>query len=153
MRKTIRLEQPTLLIEQIYIICRRTKIKTNWKFDCCCSRCTDKTELETYIDAVLCMRCKKSKTLENGAVDTNIADSITEESKSPEQDKSNPTVANIGDAPYMLPKDPLDYNGQWACNQCDGEVGGFTIYSLVKELQAEVETIKGKVYHITRLIR
>ena len=99
------------------------------------------------------MRCKKSKTLENGAVDTNIADSITEESKSPEQDKSNRTLANIGDAPYMLPKDPLDYNGQWACNQCDGEVGGFTIYSLVKELQAEVETIKGKVYHITRLIR
>ena len=99
------------------------------------------------------MRCKKSKTLENGAVDTNVTDSMTVESKSPEKDKSTPMVASIGDEPYMLPKDPLDYNGQWACNQCDGEVGGFTIYSLVKELQAEVETIKGKVYYIKRLIK
>ena len=97
------------------------------------------------------MRCKKSKTLENGAVDTNVTDSMTVGSKSPEKDESNPKVPSIGDEPYMLPKDPLDYNGQWACNQCDGEVGGFTIYSLVKELQAEVETIKGKVYHIKNL--
>ena len=99
------------------------------------------------------MRCKKSKTLENGAVDTNVTDSMTVGSKSPEKDESNPKVPSIGDEPYMLPKDPLDYNGQWACNQCDGEVGGFTIYSLVKELQAEVETIKGKVYPIKRLIK
>ena len=98
------------------------------------------------------MRCKKSKTLENGAVDTNVTDSMTVGSKSPEKDESNPKVPSIGDEPYMLPKDPLDYNGQWACNQCDGEVGGFTIYSLVKELQAEVETIKGKVYYIKRPI-
>ena len=47
--------------------------------------------------------------------------------------------------PFMLPKDPLEYYGQWVCNTCDGEVDGFTIYSLVRELQAEVETIKGKI--------
>ena len=99
------------------------------------------------------MRCKKSRTLENGVVDTNITDSMTVESKYPEPDKSNSLVKSIEDEAYMLPKDPLDYDGQWACNQCDGEVGGFTIYSLVKELQAEVETIKGKVYYIERLIK
>ena len=150
MKKTLDLSN--FLDRNKSIICRRTKIKTNWKFDCCCSRCTDKTELETYIDAVLCMRCKKSRPLENGVVDTNITDSMTVESKYPEPDKSNSMVKSIGDEAYMLPKDPLDYNGQWACNQCNGEVGGFTIYSLVKELQAEVETIKGKVYYIKRPI-
>ena len=57
-----------------------------------------------------------------------------------------PNGCNLStEKPFMLPKDPLEYFGQWVCNTCDGEVDGFTIYSLVRELQAEVETIKGKI--------
>ena len=50
---------------------------------------------------------------------------------------------NTEHEPYMLPKDPLEYDGQWVCNHCNGEVDGFTVYSLVRGLQAEVEAIKG----------
>ena len=52
--------------------------------------------------------------------------------------------SNGEDEPYMLPKDSLDHHGQWVCNNCNEEVNGFTIYSCVKELMAEVEAIKGK---------
>ena len=52
-------------------------------------------------------------------------------------------VYNDRDEPYMLPKDPLEYQGQWICNHCEREVDGFTILSLVRGLQAEVEATKG----------
>ena len=52
-------------------------------------------------------------------------------------------VYNDRDEPYMLPKDPLVYQGQWICNHCEREVDGFTILSLVRGLQAEVEATKG----------
>ena len=95
-----------------------------------------------------CRKLGKERNVENGTSDTLISpgkerehkidDNIHNENKFP--DGYNSTKAQ----PFMLPKDPLEYYGPWICNTCDGEVDGFTIYSLVRELQAEVETIKGK---------
>ena len=98
------------------------------------------------------MKCKRSeqeRTVVNGT-----SDELTNIDKEGEQtlddnidNKINvPNGCNPStDKPFMLPKDPLEYYGQWICNTCDGEVDGFTIYSLVRELQAEVESIKGKI--------
>ena len=131
---------------------RRYKIKNNWKFDCTCSRCNDKTEFGTFVDAVLCMKCKRleqERTVVNGTSDA--LTSIDKEGEQTLDDRIDnktdvPNGCNLStEKPFMLPKDPLEYYGQWICNTCDGEVDGFTIYSLVRELQAEVESIKGKV--------
>ena len=132
-------------------ICRRHKIKTNWKFDCCCHRCKDKTELGTYVDAVLCMKCKNIKQ----SCDASIGLAGSETTNLQPLMNTRPDVENIKqvatfqnvyndrDEPYMLPKDPLVYQGQWICNHCEREVDGFTILSLVRGLQAEVEATKG----------
>merc|ERR1712223_1187492 len=53
-------------------VLRRNKIKYNWKFDCTCSRCKDKTEFGTFVNAVLCMKCRNSeqeRNVENGKMD------------------------------------------------------------------------------------
>ena len=121
---------------------RRTRIKNNWNFDCNCIRCKDSTELGTNIDAVLCLKCRKNKQNENETT----SKMSTEATNDCGGQNSNCSLGyKDGEAgPYMLPKDSLDHYGPWICNKCNEEVGGFTIYSCVKELLAEVEAIKGK---------
>ena len=36
---------------------RRSKISSNWNFDCLCQRCSDPTEFGTYFDALKCQKC------------------------------------------------------------------------------------------------
>ena len=33
--------------------------RKNWFFDCTCDRCSDKTEMETYLGAILCRACSE----------------------------------------------------------------------------------------------
>ena len=96
-----------------------------------------------------CKRVEQERTVVNGT-----SDALTDIDKEGEKtlddnidiETNVPSGYNLSrEKPFMLPKDPLEYYGQWVCNTCDGEVDGFTIYSLVRELQAEVETIKGKI--------
>ena len=90
------------------------------------------------------MKCKKS---ENGTIIENgvgqLVTSLNEEKETKHDDQNDNEDRLIKEQPFMLPKDPLEYHGQWVCNTCDGEVDGFTIWSLVRELQAEVEGVKG----------
>ena len=131
---------------------RRTKIKQNWKFDCDCTRCKDATELGTNLDAVLCMKCRRGREMYNITKASN-ADEIPKVGSEKENDLSDKnlvkglssTLQSVKKEPYMLPKDSLEYYGQWVCNHCNAEVDGFTIYSLVKELQSEVEAMNGMI--------
>ena len=106
------------------------------------------------------MKCKKSE--QEKKVVNGTSDALTNIDKEGEQTLDDsidnktdvPNGCNFStEKPFMLPKDPLEYYGQWICNTCNGEVDGFTIYSLVRELQAEVETIKGKKRLNSRLSR
>ena len=42
------------LIGNIAVVFRK-----NWFFDCTCQRCSDKTEMETYLGAILCRTCSE----------------------------------------------------------------------------------------------
>ncbi|XP_066994525.2 SET domain-containing protein SmydA-8 isoform X2 [Anabrus simplex] len=42
-------------------LARRAHLKMSKCFDCHCERCSDPTELETYLGAILCSRCKRKK--------------------------------------------------------------------------------------------
>lgn len=81
----------------------------------------------------------------NDLAETNLQKREQKEFNATNTNKINvPTTSeDTEDEPYMLPKDPLEYDGQWVCSHCKGEVDGFTIWSLVRGLQAEVEAIKG----------
>jgi hypothetical protein len=37
---------------------RRAKIRKNWFFDCCCLRCSDPTELGTFLSGLVCPECR-----------------------------------------------------------------------------------------------
>ena len=101
------------------------------------------------------MKCRKSKDSHDDMTNGLAGSTETNIEPEREQEKLNITDSNVNDVsnkiqntenePYMLPKDPLEYHGQWVCNRCNGEVDGFTIYSLVRELQVVAETIKGAV--------
>ena len=67
-------------------VLRRTKIKNNWKFDCVCDRCSDKTEFGTNLNTVKCQLCVKQ-----------------------------------GSCGYILPLDPLEYDGEWECQKCNNK--------------------------------
>ena len=38
---------------------RRSRVKKNWFFDCCCPRCRDPTELGTLLSALVCQACRR----------------------------------------------------------------------------------------------
>lgn len=38
-------------------LCIRKQLKTNWHFDCICSRCQSSTDLETYVSSPKCSQC------------------------------------------------------------------------------------------------
>ena len=40
---------------------RRPLLREDWYFDCCCRRCSDPTELGSYLGAVLCQSCRTDK--------------------------------------------------------------------------------------------
>ena len=40
-------------------VARRTKIRKNWFFDCCCPRCSDPTELGTFSSGLVCQECRR----------------------------------------------------------------------------------------------
>lgn len=42
----------------------------------------------------------------------------------------------------MLPKDPLDYFGDWECLQCKAKQTGPTIYAMVKAIESEADEKK-----------
>ncbi len=91
---------------------------------------------------MLCLKCRRRKHNEN---ETTTKSSTEATNDCGGQNSNCSPGCKYGEVdPYMLPKDSLDHYGQWACNNCYEEVGGFTIYSCVKELLAEVEAIKGK---------
>ena len=86
------------------------------------------------------MKCRKSRDsyehVTNGLNDV-AASNLESEREQKEVNATNTKENNVSktiestvDESYMLPKDPLEYNGQWICNHCNGEVDGFTIYSL-----------------------
>jgi len=39
---------------------RRQKLKKVWKFDCCCSRCQDPTELNSHLSSLRCAKCEEN---------------------------------------------------------------------------------------------
>ena len=42
---------------------RREMLRDNWYFDCNCQRCSDSTELGTFLDAIKCHECHKGSLL------------------------------------------------------------------------------------------
>ena len=98
------------------------------------------------------MKCRKQKHSNEDNTDglNDIAESNLQKREQKEVNATNTNETNVPktsettkDEPYMLPKDPLEYDGQWVCSHCNGEVDGFTIYSLVRGLQSQVEAIRG----------
>ena len=97
------------------------------------------------------MKCRKSepgRNVENGVGD--LVTNLDDDREKKLDDEINNKDKLIKEQPFMLPKDPLEYHGQWICNTCNGEVDGFTIWSLVRELQAEVDSIKGDEFFTLR---
>ena len=41
-------------------VVRRVRINKNWKFDCLCERCQDKTEFGTNLSTIVCQECSKN---------------------------------------------------------------------------------------------
>jgi hypothetical protein len=49
-------------------LARREHLKQSKCFDCRCARCSDETELGTYLGAIYCSQCKKSGTKRNSMI-------------------------------------------------------------------------------------
>lgn len=49
---------------------RREHLKQAKCFDCCCRRCSDPTELETYFGAINCSHCNSGKILSTNSLDS-----------------------------------------------------------------------------------
>ena len=111
-------------------------------------RCKDPTELGTYIDAVLCQKCLKSCPKQPASPPFNDlpnTEGASEEESSPNSHVSTSTtkLPNNEKIAFMLPKNSLEFHGKWACNTCNEEVDGLTIYAVVKGLMYDVETLRG----------
>jgi hypothetical protein len=71
---------------------RRDKIRNNWKFDCTCERCSDRTEFGSFVNAAKCQKCTKGFLLPDQALDY---DSLWSCDKCPEKVNSCTMMAIV----------------------------------------------------------
>ena len=51
----------TYLNSTFSTLTRRKKLKESWYFDCLCKRCLDSTENQSFLGALICIKCKEEE--------------------------------------------------------------------------------------------
>ena len=151
---------------------RRMRIRKNWGFDCDCARCGDPTELGTHVGATRCAQCSCAtgagavERTEKAALVEYMRKSLANKFGAKEEEEEGTCAGNLvekiagsrarqdnlgegaregpGGLGVMLPKDPLDYFGDYECDRCGRTVGGLTIYALNKGLEDETNSFEAE---------
>ncbi|CAL8127313.1 unnamed protein product [Orchesella dallaii] len=83
-------------------------------FICHCHRCLDATELNTFLGAIKCSRCKHCALLEDS-----------------ESDKG-----------YLLPKNPINPESEWQCLRCENVIPVQKVVKRLVKIEKDFESIK-----------
>ncbi|KAJ4433467.1 hypothetical protein ANN_15770 [Periplaneta americana] len=99
---------------------RRDHLMSTKYFNCRCKRCSDPTELGTYLSA---MRCLGAEILSDGSADAD--------------------GASCGGT--QLPVSPLDDNTDWRCDRCPVVLSASQVNELVSRIGEEVDSVQASL--------
>ncbi|XP_069699803.1 uncharacterized protein SmydA-5 [Periplaneta americana] len=105
---------------------RRDHLMSTKYFNCRCKRCSDPTELGTYLSA---MRCLGAEILSDGSADAD--------------------GASCGGT--QLPVSPLDDNTDWRCDRCPVVLSASQVNELVSRIGEEVDSVQASSPTVTQL--
>ena len=109
---------------------RRTDIKKYWFFDCACPRCSDPTELGTFMSAIRCNACRAGYLLPENSLDPRFTQIVI-------------CIA----WPNRILQDFSSSRSDWSCCYCDTVVSFGAIDDVMSTLERQIGDVSESGKH------